>query len=221
MDDCCERQDAKKRPESCCDSSSRKFDWLLWGSLLTVLIAYIAHLLFHHQLKGTPFVEPFIHGSFQLMNKIWWGLIAGIIAVSIIARIPRDLVIAALGKSGGLKGILRATAAGLAFDLCNHGILMVGMQLYRRGLSLGQTMAFLIASPWNSLSTTLVLIALIGRQVDDYHRPAFGAGRHHIWTDLRTHCLRKVATRESKLTVLPDGFQFLARGESFMESFSV
>lgn len=162
MDNCCEKKDVETEAESCCDSSSRKFDWLLWGSLLTVLTAYIGHLFFHHQLQGTPFVEPFIHGSFQLMNKIWWGLIAGIIAVSIIARIPRDLVIAALGKSGGLKGILRATAAGLAFDLCNHGILMVGMQLYRRGASLGQTMAFLIASPWNSLSTTLVLIALLG-----------------------------------------------------------
>ncbi|MEM9400646.1 MAG: permease, partial [Verrucomicrobiota bacterium] len=52
--------------------------------------------------------------------------------------------------------------AGLMLDLCNHGILMVGMQLYRRGASLGQTMAFLIASPWNSLSLTIILVALIG-----------------------------------------------------------
>ena len=39
---------------------------------------------------------------------------------------------------------------------------MVGMKLYERGASLGQVFAFLIASPWNSLSVTLVLIALIG-----------------------------------------------------------
>jgi uncharacterized membrane protein YraQ (UPF0718 family) len=39
---------------------------------------------------------------------------------------------------------------------------MVGMGLYRRGASLGQTLAFLIASPWNSLSLTLILAALIG-----------------------------------------------------------
>jgi len=39
---------------------------------------------------------------------------------------------------------------------------MVGMQLYQRGASLGQVMAFLIASPWNSLSLTIILIALIG-----------------------------------------------------------
>ena len=162
MNNCCERNDSKPEAEKCCETSSRNLDWLLWGSLLTVLAAYIGHLFFYYELQGVPFVEPFVHGSFQLMNKIWWGLIAGIIAVSVIARIPRGLVIAALGKSGGLRGVLRATAAGLAFDLCNHGILMVGVQLYRCGASLGQTMAFLIASPWNSLSTTIVLIALIG-----------------------------------------------------------
>jgi uncharacterized membrane protein YraQ (UPF0718 family) len=39
---------------------------------------------------------------------------------------------------------------------------MVGMGLYKRGASLGQTIAFLIASPWNSLSLTLLLAALIG-----------------------------------------------------------
>ena len=39
---------------------------------------------------------------------------------------------------------------------------MVGTKLYERGASLGQLMAFLIASPWNSLSLTVVLITLIG-----------------------------------------------------------
>jgi uncharacterized membrane protein YraQ (UPF0718 family) len=50
----------------------------------------------------------------------------------------------------------------VAFDLCSHGILLVGMRLYERGAGLGQVMAFLIASPWNSLSLTLILAALIG-----------------------------------------------------------
>jgi len=34
--------------------------------------------------------------------------------------------------------------------------------LYRKGASLGQVMAFIIASPWNSLTLTLILIGLIG-----------------------------------------------------------
>ncbi len=39
---------------------------------------------------------------------------------------------------------------------------MVGAKLYERGASTGQVIAFLVASPWNSFSLTLVLIALIG-----------------------------------------------------------
>jgi len=39
---------------------------------------------------------------------------------------------------------------------------MVGAKLYERGASFGQTLAFLLASPWNSFSLTLILFGLIG-----------------------------------------------------------
>ena len=39
---------------------------------------------------------------------------------------------------------------------------MVGAKLYERGASYAQLLTFLIASPWNSFSLTLILIALIG-----------------------------------------------------------
>ena len=82
--------------------------------------------------------------------------------IAILAKIPREFVISILGTNAGIKGVLRATAAGVLLDLCSHGILMVGAKLYERGASIGQVMAFLIASPWNSFSLTLILIALIG-----------------------------------------------------------
>ncbi len=94
--------------------------------------------------------------------RAWWGLLIGIVAVAVIGRLPRELVAAVLGRGGSFSGLLRAVGAGVLLDLCNHGILMVGMGLYRRGASLGQTLAFLIASPWNSLSLTVILAALIG-----------------------------------------------------------
>lgn len=90
------------------------------------------------------------------------GLALGIVAIGILGRVPRDMVMALLGRGGRVGGILRAVGAGLLLDLCNHGILLVGMKLYERGASLGQVMAFLIASPWNSLSLTLILFGLIG-----------------------------------------------------------
>lgn len=93
---------------------------------------------------------------------MWWGLLAGMTIVGLLSKIPREFVSSLLGRGGTFGGLLRATAAGVLMDLCSHGILLVGMQLYRRGASLGQTMAFLIASPWNSLSLTIILFALIG-----------------------------------------------------------
>jgi len=67
-----------------------------------------------------------------------------------------------LGTGTGFRGIIRAVLGGVLLDLCSHGILMVGAKLYERGASLGQVMAFLIASPWNSFSLTIILIALMG-----------------------------------------------------------
>ena len=145
-----------------CHSDSKKIDWLLWGSLIIVVSAYLGHWLFHAQLMGVPQVGRFAHGIFELFNKMWWGLVIGIVLVGVLAKVPREFVMGVLGKGGRFSGLLRATLAGLMLDLCNHGILLVGMQLYKRGASLGQTMAFLIASPWNSLSLTIILVALIG-----------------------------------------------------------
>ena len=97
-----------------------------------------------------------------LAAQSWWAILFGIGVMAVLAHTPKELIAALLGKPGTLHGVLRATAAGVMLDLCNHGILMVGMGLYKRGASLGQTIAFLIASPWNSFSLTLLLTSLIG-----------------------------------------------------------
>ncbi|MEN9974619.1 MAG: hypothetical protein RLZZ282_625 [Verrucomicrobiota bacterium] len=102
------------------------------------------------------------HTCLEMLGRAWWGVLIGIVAVALIGRLPRELVAAVLGRGGSVSGLFRAVGAGVVLDLCNHGILMVGMSLYQRGASLGQTLAFLIASPWNSLSLTLILAALIG-----------------------------------------------------------
>jgi uncharacterized membrane protein YraQ (UPF0718 family) len=104
----------------------------------------------------------FTHTVQEMLHVMWWGILLGMVAVGIIDRVPREMVIAAMGRERNVKGLLRATAAGFLLDLCNHGILMVGAKLYERGASLGQTFAFLIASPWNSLSLTIIIGLLMG-----------------------------------------------------------
>lgn len=147
---------------SCCSGGGggKRCDWLLWGSLVFVVAGYAGHLVGVEQLPHQ--VGHFCAGVFELFNKMWWGLVLGILAVGLLGWVPREWVAAVLGKPGTLSGILRAMGAGLILDLCNHGILLVAMKLYERGASYGQTVAFLIASPWNSLSLTLILVALVG-----------------------------------------------------------
>jgi uncharacterized membrane protein YraQ (UPF0718 family) len=130
----------------------------LWGSLAAVAAGIAGHFLG----GGPKWWQTFSHGNWEMMARSWWGVLVGIAAVGLLSQVPKEMVAHLLGRGGSLKGILRATFAGVLLDLCNHGILMVGMQLYRKGASLGQTLAFLVASPWNSLSLTLILVALIG-----------------------------------------------------------
>ena len=164
MPSCCSHPtpdpQAQDPADSCC-SPHRKIDWFFWSCLTVVVGSYLGHLFFHEPLLDSR-LGAFTHGAFEMMNKMWWGILFGIVAIGLIGMIPREFITAILGPGGRFSGILRACGAGLLLDLCNHGILMVGMKLYERGASLGQIFAFLIASPWNSISTTLILIALIG-----------------------------------------------------------
>ena len=165
MSDCCSHHPKKpevpKTTPSCCESDkTARVDYLLWGSLFLCAALYVLHLL---QINTLPLsVNHLSHAVFEMLNTMWWGVLVGLIFVGILANIPQNLVLSLLGKGGTLNGILRATAAGVLLDLCSHGILMVGAQLYKKGASLGQVMAFLIASPWNSFSLTLIMFALIG-----------------------------------------------------------
>lgn len=158
MSGCC----SKPRKSSCCgggNAGKKRPDFLLWGSLA----AFVAGIALHFSGLSLPgWVNIFGHTCHELLSRAWWGLLIGIAAVAVLGRLPRELVAALLGRGGSFSGLLRAVGAGVLLDLCNHGILMVGMGLYKRGASLGQTMAFLIASPWNSLSLTIILAALIG-----------------------------------------------------------
>ncbi|MGB3667106.1 MAG: permease [Bermanella sp.] len=163
---CCStsvKSEAEADTASCC-APKQSFDWIMWGSACFVALFYILYLVLgsdvHIRLNDA--FATMAHTSFEMMNTMWWGILIGGLAVGVLGRIPNQMVMAVLGEPGTKKGIFRATMAGLLLDLCNHGILMVAMGLYRKGASLGQVMAFLIASPWNSFTLTLILIALVG-----------------------------------------------------------
>ena len=137
-----------------------KIDWLLVGSGAVIVAAYLASFsLDHDALWG---LGHFTHAIRDMMNLMWWGILLGMLAVGLIDRVPRAFVIGIIGRDQGATSLVRAVLAGVILDLCNHGILMVGAKLYERGASLGQVFAFLIASPWNSLSLTIIIGVMMG-----------------------------------------------------------
>lgn len=164
---CCQVKEAPVPPKNsgeCCGGQAgakgRDIDLIFWGSLAVVVAAYFAHFAFLHD--HVTLIGRFTGTVFELLNTMAWGIAFGIIAMGFLSRVPREFIMSILGTGNGLKGVLRATFAGTLLDLCSHGILMVGSKLYERGASVGQVMAFLIASPWNSISLTFILITLIG-----------------------------------------------------------
>lgn len=164
MSNCCPPEPEKTVP-SCCEpekKAKQRPDFLLWISGTLVLLSYLGHVFLAGQPNLPDWLLIITSGIYELINAMWWGLVMAVVFVGLLDRIPRELVMSALGQGGTVKGIVRATFAGVMLDLCSHGILMVGTKLYERGASLGQLMAFLIASPWNSLSLTIILITLIG-----------------------------------------------------------
>ena len=167
MSDCCS---PKLKPDpkaidsstSCC-GTKQSLDKLLWGSLTGVALLYALYFLAPAVNWAPPeWLATMSLATVELFNTMWWSVVLAALFVGLIGRIPQHFIVAILGRGGSFKGIVRATAAGVLMDLCSHGILMVGMKLYQKGASLGQVMAFLIASPWNSLSLTLIMCALIG-----------------------------------------------------------
>lgn len=172
MSNCCAppEKPSPQKIASCCGPETKNtcgqtphkanFDYFLWVSLGLAAILYASYGL--NLNAGIAWFEHLGHGVFDLLNTMWWGVVIGALFVGVLARVPQALILSVLGRGGSINGIVRAALAGVLLDLCSHGILMVGMKLYQKGASAGQVMAFLISSPWNSFSLTIILIALIG-----------------------------------------------------------
>lgn len=161
---CCQPEPEQAHHGACCDSNDSsgkpKPDWLLriCGSLVALFCLFALTL----PDSAPAWLSRPSRDVLDLMATMAPGLVLAVLFVGLLSFVPRDLVTGLLGKGGTGSGIFRATLAGVFLDLCSHGILMVGTKLYERGASVGQLMAFLIASPWNSLSLTIVMITLMG-----------------------------------------------------------
>ncbi|MGB0453123.1 MAG: permease [Bacteriovoracaceae bacterium] len=160
MADCCPSKIQNENENHC--SPKNKTDWFFYLGIFLSLSFCLFYFLPHSYELGPLRLHEMGHVATSTLSKMWWGVLVGIFFVGLLDQIPTENIQKTLGSKKGVLGIFKATLAGILFDLCNHGILMVGMKLYDKGATLGQTMAFLIASPWNSFSLTFVLVGLVG-----------------------------------------------------------
>jgi uncharacterized membrane protein YraQ (UPF0718 family) len=140
------------------------FDWIFWGSFSILALAMVFAVLPQQFVPPLPLLNTFVSAEIELIQDMWLGMLIGVLSIGLMNLLPKDTILSALGKKRGVGSIVRAAAAGIVLDLCNHGLLLIAGKLYKSGVRYSQVLAFLIASPWNSLSLTIVMFALLGWQ---------------------------------------------------------
>ncbi len=156
MSSCCHKEN-KNESESA-PKKRFKFDIFLHGSLLITIPVLTLHLLG----IDLPYNSALATSLITLFKTMWWGVALGLLSVGLMHKIPREYFTHIMGRGDTIPDLFKAAAAGVLLDICSHGILLMSGKLYERGLSTAQVMTFLIASPWNSLTLTFILISLIG-----------------------------------------------------------
>lgn len=96
------------------------------------------------------------------LTKAGWAVVLGLLLGGLIDHyVPKEYI--SLWLAGRHRRTILASA-GLGFlaSSCSHGCLALSMELYRKGASVPAVITFLLASPWASMSLTLLILSLMG-----------------------------------------------------------
>lgn len=143
-------------PESChtCQPAPARRWWqdrVLWSVLLLGTALGLGHLwpAAAHALRG-------------YLAKAGWAVALGLLLGGLVEQyVPKEYI--SLWLTGHHRRTVLASA-GLGFlaSSCSHGCLALSMELYRKGASVPAVITFLLASPWASMSLTLLIVSLMG-----------------------------------------------------------
>lgn len=98
------------------------------------------------------------HYAVKVMPPFLLGLLIGGLVDHFI---PKEYVVKLL--AGQRKRVIgRATLLGFLASSCSHGCLALAVELFRKGASVPAVVSFLLASPWASMSFTLIILSLFG-----------------------------------------------------------
>ena len=102
------------------------------------------------------------HIFWNYARMTWWAITLGFLLGGVIERFIPTAYISKFLARPSFRTILLATGLGVLFSSCSHGCLALSMQLHKKGAAPASVLSFLLASPWASLSLTLLMISLFG-----------------------------------------------------------
>lgn len=109
-----------------------------------------------------PAARPVAESLWGYLSKAGWAVALGLLLGGVVdCYVPREYI--SLWLTGHHRRTILASA-GLGFlaSSCSHGCLALSMELYRKGASVPAVITFLLASPWASMSMTLLIVTLLG-----------------------------------------------------------
>ena len=140
---------------SCCPKPKKWYkERLFIVSLFLIILIIISYF--------TPILNPF-YKSFRVYFLIMWlPVIVGFLIGGMIDYfIPKEYIEKYLSRHRK-RTIFYAIMFGFLMTACCHGILAIGIELYRKGASTSAIVAFFLASPWANLPITVLLFGFFG-----------------------------------------------------------
>lgn len=109
-----------------------------------------------------PPLRPATHAFWDYVSLTWWAIGLGLLLGGFIERfVPKEYVAKFLAHPSP-RTVLLSVGLGFVFSGCSHGCLALSMELHKKGAAPASVISFLLASPWASLSLTLVMLSLFG-----------------------------------------------------------
>lgn len=108
--------------------------------------------------------QPVSEALWNYLAQAGWAVMAGLLIGGAIEHfVPKEYISRWL-TGRGRRTILTSAGLGFLASSCSHGCLALSIELYRKGASVPAVITFLLASPWASLSLTLLIVSLMGGQ---------------------------------------------------------
>ncbi len=112
-----------------------------------------ANLTIHHNLLSY---------FYSLLSMVWSAILLGFIAGGLIDYYVPKIYIEKLLALPKKRTLITAGLLGILLSTCSHGILAIGMQLYKKGASIPSIIVLLTATPWANLPITILLFRFFG-----------------------------------------------------------